>query len=43
MHIVTLENGTVFRLQPLKKEEVDEARLLCDAEAYYKLLQGDEE
>lgn len=30
MHTFNLENGMTFCLQPLKKEEVDEARLLCD-------------
>jgi len=31
IHKFTLENGTVFSLRPLLREEIDEAQLLCDA------------
>lgn len=30
MHIFTIENGAVFRLQPLRIEDVEGVRLLCD-------------
>ena len=30
MHMFTLENGAVFRLQPLRIEDIEEVRLLCD-------------
>ena len=31
IHKFTLENGAMFSLRPLLREEIDEAQLLCDA------------
>ena len=42
MHVFTLENGMAFRLQPLKKEEIEEARLLCDECVGKNLYSADE-
>lgn len=42
MHKFTLENGAVFRLQPLRIEDVEEVRLLCDECVGKNLYSADE-
>ena len=42
MHIFTLENGAVFLLQPLRIEDVEEVRLLCDECVGKNLYSADE-
>lgn len=41
-HTITLDNKAIYRLKPLEREEVDEARLLCD-ECVGKNLYSEEE